>query len=114
MNLPENNRIQKLLTIEEIAAEINGEEYSAELMLQHLIVHWNRRNEWRPIESALKDGTRILVTGLDRGTGPTRHTLIARWEQPEGFGGHFTDYTSGSRMLDFLTHWHPLPGPPKP
>lgn len=72
-----------------------------------------RERSWQPIESAPRDGTEILVTGLDNGTGPTRHTLMARWEKCPHFGDHFTDRSSGSTALEYLTHWMPLPPSPE-
>ena len=63
---------------------------------------------WQPIETAPKDGTRILAYGLER----KRYWIVdvVRWHQPgnpvhDGFwiGTHYTIKP---------THWMPLPEPP--
>lgn len=63
--------------------------------------------EWRPIESAPKDGTEILIRG-------TAHsmlmrdpiTAVARWS--EGWWGNF----KGAPTYTKVTHWMPLPAAP--
>ena len=40
--IPERDRIQAVMTAEEIAAEMERGDYSAEMLLQHLIRHHNR------------------------------------------------------------------------
>jgi len=104
MSLPENNRIQKLLTIEEIAAEIESADYSAELLLQHLIVHWNRRDEWQPIETAPKDRTAILAI-----LGGCKTPYPIRFKN-----GEWCNCWDGCALVgdDTPTAWQPLPPPP--
>lgn len=62
------------------------------------------KNEWREIESAPKDGTRILAV-----CGP--HVCLLAWggKRPPGWkmGG---DY--GQSFWGTPTHWMPLPDPP--
>lgn len=68
--------------------------------------------EWRPIDSAPKDGHRILMTGLNQ---TVRWTAIgyyapahgATWVSEESYG-------FGPGKLQNPTHWRPLPSPPAP
>lgn len=64
--------------------------------------------EWKPIETAPKDGTEILVRGPQR-DGGVYHDVQA-W--PDGWTGMpwpvaLMDYAAGEP-----THWMPLPEPP--
>ena len=66
---------------------------------------------WRPIETAPKDGTRILLV-MPRGNG--RHedlVTIGYWHQPgnAALKGFWTASGSSSRLS---SHWMPLPGAP--
>lgn len=76
--------------------------------------------EWKPIETAPKDGTIILISR------PNREAMAAYWSQcPRAFAGTFSDAnypwvfldeTNGTNaMMDGAhgpTHWMPLPAPP--
>ena len=42
MKLPENKHITKCFSTREIAEKMNDGEYSAEMLLQHLAIQWNR------------------------------------------------------------------------
>lgn len=58
--------------------------------------------EWRPISTAPKDGTRILVYAAER-EGLPAFQCVAAW------------HTDGGWCVDELreaTHWHPLLAPP--
>ena len=46
MKLPENKHIAKCFSAREIAEKMNDGEYSAEMLLQHLAIHWNRVAAW--------------------------------------------------------------------
>ena len=46
MKLPENKHITKCFSTREIAEKMNEGEYSAEMLLQHLAIHWNRVEAW--------------------------------------------------------------------
>ena len=46
MKLPENKHITKCFSTREIAEKMNDGEYSAEMLLQHLAIHWNRVEAW--------------------------------------------------------------------
>ena len=46
MKLPENKHITKCFPTREIAEKMNDGEYSAEMLLQHLAIHWNRVEAW--------------------------------------------------------------------
>ena len=65
--------------------------------------------EWRPIETAPKDGTEILLRGIvtypsiDEGK---RVTVIGYWADMNGGGWVWYGATTN------FTHWRPLPEPP--
>lgn len=65
---------------------------------------------WQPIESAPKDGTRILTidpdfVGLHEGADVARYT--------GAFGGAWLDNARHIPDTVYPTHWMPLPTPPK-
>lgn len=66
--------------------------------------------EWMPIESAPKDGTRVLLHA--RHTAHSWPIIVAYWRSgPRGtgwFGGKANHAPDGA-----FTHWMPLPSPPK-
>lgn len=78
------------------------------------VVAAHEARRWRPIESAPKDGTPILVEN-DRGV----HCV--RWEAEEAHGDasfdgwYVDDGKSNLRVLRGTepTHWTPIPAPPK-
>jgi len=64
--------------------------------------------EWQPIETAPKDGTRIMAwwpdVVLDKSIG------VTSWMAPVGYCIH---WTRDGRWSPFdPTHWMPLPAPP--
>ena len=63
--------------------------------------------DWQPIETAPRDGKRILVIDAD-GLVDVAQWGIGAWFQPEGIwtggGGDYGIYSA--------THWMPLPDPP--
>lgn len=73
--------------------------------------------EWQPIETAPKDGTPILASGINLGTPDKgRHYVIARWEicerpDPDDWSGWYEPDGDGG-PYPWLTHWMPLPSPP--
>jgi len=52
MKLPTNQHISECFSTSEIAQKIEGGDYSAELLLQHLSLHWNRVEEWGALTNA--------------------------------------------------------------
>jgi len=63
-------------------------------------------SEWQPIKTAPKDGTWILAWGIDKSVqrvswGRTRQGEL-QWCTPHGWCA-----------FRYLTHWMPLPDPPK-
>jgi len=79
--------------------------------------------EWQPIETAPKDGTEILaayVYHCDSNGKRTADYSIVRWQDRawialgdgqlaiESQGDTYTNY-----IRPFVTHWMPLPEPPK-
>lgn len=73
-------------------------------------------SEWRPIETAPKDGTTILVYRFYAPFG--WHVMgYARWSE---IGDRISGWLSygfsdppGNLGLGAPTHWHPLPSPPQ-
>lgn len=76
--------------------------------------------EWQPIETAPKDGTRVLVSyPLEGGW----QIYLAAWERKNSsfigrFEGWYIDrahyaLTCITKKVHFPTHWMPLPEPPK-
>lgn len=68
---------------------------------------------WQPIESAPKDGTKVLVTNDVEGA----LILIGYWVQPEDRGRDFCQDEDWWHITHALagvkpTHWQPLPAPP--
>lgn len=79
-------------------------------------------DEWRPIETAPKDGTTVLLAcDGSNSTGP-RHLnklsdlspmdseafiCMGAWDDSENW------FTDGHDCWECLTHWMPLPSPPK-
>lgn len=75
------------------------------------IIELNRHaGQWRPIETAPKDGTEVLLAGPYSGYA-NRHEI---WRE---VGEYLTDFNSWSpALMDSFappTHWQPLPAPPK-
>lgn len=69
--------------------------------------------EWKPIESAPKDGTRILLFGhrgdqFDIGSWGPHGVYIRKTGTYEAAWG------SGAKHYVGATHWQPLPTPPSP
>jgi hypothetical protein len=69
-------------------------------------------SDWQPIETAPKDGTRIL------GYFPRNAGYASRLDvQPiawVGWGGGVWETLGGGKPLDSeITHWMPLPPPPR-
>ncbi len=65
--IPERDRIQVVMTAAEITAALESGDYSAEMLMQHLIRHHNRLEQ----ERALADKLRKCA-----------QALVDRWETP--------------------------------
>lgn len=67
-------------------------------------------SEWKPIESAPKDGTEIIILLLG-------HAVSARWLENEpgysGSGWVTLESREGFYMPEVPKYWMPLPQPPK-
>ena len=78
-------------------------------------------SEWRPIETAPKDGTPILaaVIGIHPSIASPDPVAIIYWRTPmeteaDGVMWTWAHGTNTLRSFDcFATHWQPLPEPPK-
>ena len=69
--------------------------------------------EWQPIETAPKDGTRVLLAGIYGGIGigfygPKYSTYGVNYGDAWGYGTNWSN-TFGVEP----THWTPLPNPPE-
>lgn len=70
-------------------------------------------SSWQPIETAPKDGTRILGYGLI-GFETTTMAATVIWDKfYSEWHGHPSEATEYSVEACKLTHWMPLPEPPK-
>lgn len=76
-------------------------------------------SDWQPIETAPKDGTRIVVyQGNGTGFYTTKGDIgIAAWGKQASPDGNLTwcevHCCDGVTTYDHATHWMPLPSPPK-
>ena len=52
MRLPINSHITSCFSTREIAEKIKYGDYSSEMLLQHLSIHWNRVEEWCALSDA--------------------------------------------------------------
>jgi hypothetical protein len=69
--------------------------------------------EWQPIETAPRDGTRILATGggLDANMEVVSYLVdTGAWETPNYV---LDDRDNEAEGYSRPTHWMPLPAPPK-
>ena len=83
-------------------------------------------SDWRPIETAPKNGDEVLLYREDAGI------FLGRWTAPIDFlteremersgldeesanagGWFYADFVQGDRFEEPPTHWMPLPSPPK-
>lgn len=64
-------------------------------------------SQWKPIESAPRDGTTILgywAPAVEMGSSAIDVTCwLGRWTDPDDVEAHYND----------PTHWMPLPAPPQ-
>ena len=74
--------------------------------------------DWQPIETAPKDGTKILLGGTQYPNTEQDITRIGRWYHtgysvPDN-GTFILDVGNNTRIEGtFPTHWMPLPEPPR-
>lgn len=74
-------------------------------------------SEWKPISSAPKDGTHILVTdnryfGFGYINGVAAHwSAVVHWWSNPGEEGWYLSSGNCDDQMD-VTHWMPLPDPP--
>lgn len=69
-------------------------------------------SEWISVKDRLpKSGQDVLALGLDMGKGPGRHYGVLNWD---GSGFFLVDDDEGiCNQWEYITHWKPLPEPPK-
>jgi hypothetical protein len=71
---------------------------------------------WQPIETAPKDGTKIMLYCPRLGVCGPGHWEVQRYlRRPKPFWSHWGETIWGIQWLraDQPTHWMPLPEPPK-
>lgn len=87
-----------------------------EMELERALAEARKDSAWQPIETAPKDGTEILVCGLEYGEGPDRFQRVVYWVETEnGDAWYLAEWGEDNRMkVGYLTHWMPLPATPLP
>lgn len=71
-------------------------------------------SEWQPIETAPKDGTRILAYGKHGFDVDERKWATVIWQEySKGFVCDPNEATEYDPEVSIITHWMPLPEPPK-
>jgi hypothetical protein len=79
-------------------------------------------SEWQPIETAPKDGTKIVAwgflanrapeMGVIRSETPVAHVMM--WRSYTGLdAGDWVSTSIGIALAQHPTHWMPLPAPPE-
>jgi hypothetical protein len=70
--------------------------------------------KWKPIETAPRDGTPILVCYAPQYTSNGFLPVAVRWRSfhPNAKGKELFRDSSGTKV-EHVTHWMPLPEPPK-
>jgi hypothetical protein len=75
-------------------------------------------DDWQPIETAPKDGTRILAyipwKWADGGEGEQLDVIAWDERATMWFSPTAPNYVQGCDSECLPTHWQPLPDPPKP
>lgn len=66
-------------------------------------------SDWRPYETAPKDGSRVLMWWSLAAEGP--HEAILHWDAAAGRGGLWVG-DDGDWFILAPTYWMPLPDPP--
>lgn len=81
------------------------------VMLKGLLLERDDATPWQPIETAPKDGTRILLHFPRSGSRGKDEVVIGYWHQPGNPDqpGFWMGWGSGRKTA---THWMPLPAPP--
>lgn len=74
--------------------------------------------EWKPIDTAPKDGTAILIypaysMWLDHKKLPNYIPYVCRWKD-DAFGAGWIEASGEEYHLFEPTHWMPLPAAPEP
>jgi hypothetical protein len=103
----ENRQLKEAYNLSGMRAEI--ESLTAQLA--------TLRDEWRPIEEAPKDGTRVLLGWAARNEVPG-HVMVGFYgpkysSQGLNYGDDWGTGTTWNDHLTNMTHWQPLPSPPE-
>lgn len=70
-------------------------------------------SDWQPITTAPKDGTPILATQKGYAYTLNRCKVVFWDDEADAVGWHIPEDDEGFPSHSWLTHWMPLPGPPK-
>lgn len=73
--------------------------------IAHVLLAERECQNWQAIETAPKDGTEILLGGIHPNYG---------WLSKSARYWNRSWWSNGNKVLNPVTHWHPLPSPPKP
>lgn len=96
-----------MLAVADLLVEMGEHQQNMQAELSNadgLVQHERKRHAWRPIETAPKDGTRVLLGLQRRLKKPVPgYVEIGRWD-----GDHWAPYIP----VDW-THWQPLPEGPE-
>jgi hypothetical protein len=69
--------------------------------------------EWRPLETAPKDGTPVLVFREDAGVFTAHYAAAVDFVKDGDCEPQWWTIDGQDLMADLPTHWMPLPEPPK-
>jgi hypothetical protein len=69
-------------------------------------------DNWRPIESAPRDGTSILVYEPPGENFPERYVVVF-WRGSEDYKFRFPWSGGDNHYAELFNHWQPLPSPPR-
>lgn len=108
--------LRKRLTILQAAYDsLHGELVSANKQLADTVRAWGRaeREGWQPIETAPKDGTKILLARIGRNE--VGKDLGIWWAARGFWSSQWNNWNDGIEPsgLAYPTHWIPLPAAPK-
>lgn len=68
--------------------------------------------EWRPIETAPRDGTEILVFEPAKGEYGSQYIAVVSFKEQGWNGPKWYETLNEEHTVDEPTHWMPLPKPP--
>lgn len=94
-------------SLEEVAEEITRAALNASEAVKMV-----REMEWQPIETAPRDGTPVLIL-TNYGKMATAYSRERKVSDKDGSEYGWIDYMRPQHGYGSVTHWMPLPTPPK-